>query len=87
MLFNMERARGLMSDLGVDVLIATTPENVTYLSNYSAWGMWIYRGNTSKKGNQTYAIFPRDPGTSPALIPVSSGYTTFSYLALTPSWT
>jgi len=65
-------------------LIATTPENVHYLSNYSAWGMWIYRGNTSKKGNQTYAIFPRDTGISPALIPVSSGYTTFSYLALTP---
>ena len=86
MLLNMERARGLMSDLGVDILIATTPENVTYLSNYSAWGMWIYRGNTSKKGSQAYAIFPRDPGIAPALIPVSSGYTTFCYLALTPSW-
>lgn len=86
MLFNIERARGLMTELGVDVLIATTPENVTYLSGYSPWGLWIYRGNTSKKGTQGYAIFPRDPGTSPALVPASSGYTTFSYLALTPSW-
>ena len=86
MLLNMERARGMMSDLGVDVLIATTPENVTYLSDYSAWGFWTYRGNTSKKGSQAYAVFPRDPGTSPALIPAGTGYTTFSHLALTPSW-
>jgi Xaa-Pro aminopeptidase len=84
MLVNVERARGLMSDLGVDVLIATTPENVYYVSDYSAWGFWVYRGNTSKKGSQAYALLP-GPGISPALIPVGSGYTTFAYLASHPA--
>ena len=30
MLINLERARGLMKDFGIDVLISTTPENVLY---------------------------------------------------------
>ena len=33
MLLNRERAEGVMREQGLDALIATTPENVIYVSN------------------------------------------------------
>jgi len=86
MLINLERARGLMNDFNIDVLIATTPENVWYCADYAPWQAWTYRGNTPAKGIQMYAVIPRDPEISPALIPAGINYNTFVYLAQFPSW-
>jgi len=37
MLFNRDRATAMMAQCDVDVLIATSPVNVTYFSDYSCW--------------------------------------------------
>ena len=86
MLINLERARGLMKDYGIDVMIATTPENVWYCADYAPWLFKTYRGNTPKKGVQSYVVIPRDPEIPPALIPAGIGYNTYVYLAQFPSW-
>ncbi|MCC7104371.1 MAG: aminopeptidase P family protein, partial [Chloroflexi bacterium] len=86
MLLNLERARGLMQEYGIDVLIATTPENVNYVADYSPWNHRVYRGNTPEKGAQVYVILPRDASTPPAIVPLGSGYNTFTYAAEFPGW-
>lgn len=50
--FNRERAYQLMRGLGVDALIASSAENVYYLSNY--WSL----GKTMGCGIQAYALLP-----------------------------
>ena len=37
MLFNKTRAMAYMERCGVDVLVATSPVNVTYFSGYYCW--------------------------------------------------
>lgn len=37
MLFNAERARAYMRDRGLDGLIATSPVNITYFTDYFIW--------------------------------------------------
>jgi Xaa-Pro dipeptidase len=37
MLFNKDRALHWMNDCGLDALIATTPTNITYFTDYSCW--------------------------------------------------
>jgi Xaa-Pro dipeptidase len=62
-LLNRERANALMDRDGIDALVATTPENVYYLSDYGnqhtfhfgPWGL-------------SAAILPRDPAIPPTLI-------------------
>ncbi|MCE2397104.1 aminopeptidase P family N-terminal domain-containing protein [Candidatus Poribacteria bacterium] len=37
MLFNKTRAQEYMRRCGVDVLVATSPVNITYFSDYRCW--------------------------------------------------
>src|SRR5579862_1694069 len=63
MLFNRDRALAIMEAHGIDALVATTPVNVYYLSDYGTehsfhfapWGL-------------SCAIFARDPDIAPTLI-------------------
>ncbi|MEL3892007.1 Xaa-Pro peptidase family protein [Ferrovibrio sp. MS7] len=51
MLFNQARAEEVMARAGVEALIATSPENVMYASDYECVTHWI------NKGFQVYSIF------------------------------
>lgn len=52
MLLNVERMRRLLAARGIDALVATSPENVTYSSGYWALSQWI------RRGPQTYVLLP-----------------------------
>ena len=52
MLANIPRLRDLMKRDGLDAVIATCPENVTYLSGFWAMSQWV------RRGPQAYALFP-----------------------------
>jgi Xaa-Pro dipeptidase len=63
MLLNKERALELMKEARVDALIATQPENVTYMTNFENWmapGFFPYRGITMSRGFQCYAVLTPD---------------------------
>ena len=63
MLLNMERALGMMKDGGIDALVATQPENVTYMTNWENWmapGAFPYRGITLDMGVQSYGVLTSD---------------------------
>jgi len=51
---NRERAYQIMADRGADVLIASSPENVYYLSDY--WSL----GQELRCGTQAFALLPAD---------------------------
>lgn len=53
-----ERITHVMEQEGIDLLIATTPENVLYLTGYLSIGHQILRGT------QVYAVASRDRGTA-----------------------
>src|SRR3972149_3516045 len=72
----------VMKETGADVLLATTPENVIYLSDFDPWIHRVYKGNTSKKGTQIYALLTKEG--AGALVGVSPW--DLSYMALQPSW-
>ncbi|MEK6709606.1 MAG: Xaa-Pro peptidase family protein [Nitrospinota bacterium] len=78
MFFNLERARGLMKQFGIDVLVASTPENVTYLSGSVSWSHKVYSYSV-----HMFGIFPRDEGVSPALVVPNQEAT---YLSAQNSW-
>lgn len=64
---NRERASDLMSDSGVDAILATTPENVFYVTDFAGWTPRVYRGIGPEPGIQAYGLFgPQDP--LPALV-------------------
>ena len=63
MLFDQERARGIMSRQGIDALVATSPDNVTYVSGYWAMSHWARPG-----GPQAYAVIPAGDRERPCLI-------------------
>ena len=63
MLLNEARARRIMADQGIDALVATSPDNVTYCSGYWAMSHWARPG-----GPQAYAVIPADGGATPCLI-------------------
>ena len=44
MLANVNRLKDLMQREGFDAVIATCPENVTYLSGFWAMSQWVRRG-------------------------------------------
>jgi Xaa-Pro dipeptidase len=59
---NTERLRQVMNREGFDALVASTPENVFYLTGFSSLNQRLFRGY------QTYAIYARDDGVEPILI-------------------
>jgi Xaa-Pro aminopeptidase len=65
MLVNADRARGLMGEFGLDGLVASSPENVTYLSGFSPQFTYLYRLATFY---QDYVVFSADAGVPPVLI-------------------
>ncbi len=62
MRFDQQRARRIMSEQGIDALVATSPDNVTYISGYWAMSHWARPG-----GPQAYAVLPAG-GATPCLI-------------------
>jgi len=61
---------------GIDVLIATSPENVTYCSDYDSPQIYRY------KGLQAYAILPQNFEQASLIVPKSE----LAYLMDRPSW-
>jgi Xaa-Pro aminopeptidase len=61
MLANVPRLKDLMQREGFDAVIATCPENVTYLSGFWAMSQWV------RRGPQAYVLFPAS-GEQPCLI-------------------
>ena len=65
MYFNKERAEAMMADCGIDALVATSPVNVTYFTDYACWIDPLFKdymmspGASSHKG-ATYAVYCRD---------------------------
>ena len=57
MLFNRARAEGVMHKHGLDALVASSPDNVMYASDYECVTHWI------NKGFQVYSVFT--PGHTP----------------------
>ncbi len=83
MLLNKERALGVMADYGLDALIASTPNNVTYLSDFGGWTTRMYQGQTTQKGLQNYAVLPRREDMAPCvIIPLQEGI----YVSMFPLW-
>ncbi|MFB3819455.1 MAG: M24 family metallopeptidase [Candidatus Methylomirabilales bacterium] len=76
MLLNRDRAEGIMRERGLDGLIATTPENVIYLSNDDSDRLFFFLNMPIA------ALLPRD-GLAPCLIVPG---TELPYLAGAPSW-
>ena len=62
MLLNRERANRVMDEYGLDALIATAVDNITYLSDYSSLEFIL------DPRAQRYCILPRDEAVDPALI-------------------
>ena len=54
MLANIARLKELMDRHALDAVIATCPENVTYLSGFWAMSQWV------RRGPQAYVLFPKD---------------------------
>ena len=78
MYLNAERARGLMADFGFDAIIASTPENVTYLAGTVGWSNKVYAYSV-----HMLAVFARDEGTAPALVVPGQEVT---YVSAQQSW-
>ena len=62
MLINRKRAEEIMKKYGVEAIIASTPENVTYLSDFWEDGHWTI------KGTQVYAVLPLDRNIDPFIV-------------------
>jgi Xaa-Pro aminopeptidase len=66
MLFNRSRAIQFMRQYDLDVLIATSPYNVTYFTDYFFWLDGIYKefmsvpGSSSHLSHPSYAVFPME---------------------------
>ena len=78
MYLNVERARGLMAENQIDALVASTPENITYIAGTWGWSTKVYVYSV-----HMFAVFPRDEGTSPALIVPGQEVT---YTSMQQSW-
>lgn len=61
MLLNKERASIMMNRYEVDALIASSPENITYLSDFPA-------GFSFLTDIETYVILPHDPDVKPVIV-------------------
>jgi Xaa-Pro aminopeptidase len=78
MYLNQERARELMKEFDIDALVASTPENVTYIAGTVGWSTKVYAYSV-----HMFAVFARDPGTAPALIVPGQEVT---YTSMQQSW-
>jgi Xaa-Pro dipeptidase len=65
MLANVPRLKALMKKEGLDAVVATCAENVTYLSGFWAMSQWV------RRGPQAYVLFAGD-GHEPCIV-VNSG--------------
>lgn len=63
MLLNRKRAEEIMEKYGVKAIIASSPENVTYISDYWDFGHWTIKG-----GTQAYAALPLDRNIEPFIV-------------------
>ena len=63
MLLNKKRAKKIMEKYGLKAIIASSPENVTYVSDYWDIGHWIVKG-----GTQVYAVLPLEEKNDPFII-------------------
>ncbi|NIA68198.1 aminopeptidase P family protein [Pelagibius litoralis] len=61
-LLNAERLYATMERNGLDAIVATSPENVTYSSGYWALSQWI------RRGPQTYVIWPARGRGAPRIV-------------------
>ena len=61
MLANLPRLQDVMKREGLDAVIATCPENVTYLSGFWAMSQWV------RRGPQAYVLQPKG-GIEPCII-------------------
>jgi len=79
MLVNKERMLQKMKEFNLDVLIASHPENVSYLANFQSHLPYMYRFLNV----ESFALFPRRADIAPALI-ISKG--DIAWAARYPSW-
>ncbi len=77
MLFNKNRLLKLMDEKGLDFLVASSPENVVYLSGFWSLSHW------QLKATQTYVVYPRDQKKEPILVIPQSD---IDILSDNPSW-
>ncbi|MER9228984.1 Xaa-Pro peptidase family protein [Mesorhizobium sp. M0664] len=66
MLLNEARLKQCMTAAGLDAIIATAPENVTYMSGFWALPQWI------RRGPQAYVVWPAPDKGTPEIIASSS---------------
>ena len=78
MFLNIDRARALMKKFQIDALIASTPENVTYLAGTVGWAHKVYAYSV-----HMFATFPLSENISPALVVPNQEAT---YLSAQNSW-
>ncbi len=78
MFLNIDRARGLMKEHRIDALIASTPENVTYLAGTVGWSNKVYAYSV-----HMFAVFPLDESAPAALIVPGQEVT---YVSAQQSW-
>ncbi len=79
MLANKERMLQKMEQFNLDVLIASHPENVSYLADFQSHLPYMYRFLNV----ESFALFPRRPDIAPALI---IGKGDVAWAARYPSW-
>jgi Xaa-Pro aminopeptidase len=79
MLFNRARMLQQMDEFKLDAVIASFPENVSYLSDLQSQLPYMYRF----LGVESFAFFPRSPELAPALV-VARG--DLAWAARYPSW-
>jgi Xaa-Pro dipeptidase len=65
MLLNKERAIAYLDQCGLDAVVATSPVNITYLTDYSCWLSPLLKGYMTEPGGSSelganYAVFARD---------------------------
>ena len=78
MYFNKKRADKLMDQFDIDLLIASTPENVTYLSDTVSWAPKVYSYSVDM-----FATYFRDNNLNSSLIVPSQEMT---YVSASNSW-
>ncbi len=78
MYFNKERADKLMDQFNIDLLIASTPENVTYLSDTVSWAPKVYSYSVDM-----FATYFRDPNLKSSLVVPSQEMT---YVSASNTW-
>ncbi len=65
MLLHRERARAIMAGQGIDALIGTSAENVTYATGYLNWPRYTFRDY------EAYAVVPR-VGSVALVVPIDA---------------